>query len=309
MVLQRGFLFVIAVGCGSVTGASTPSPDAESSPADAQRECDPGKPFDAPTIVANINDADRDEFAFLADDLTIYLASQRVNGSGSMDLYVATRPTVASPFKNPTSIVNMNSSATEQAPCLGLDELTMYYTFVSAIGPTGDIYATTRGGVVSAFFAGDAVAQVNSGDDEGDPFVTAGDAMLYFSSNRPGAGHSYDIYSASRRSDGSFDLPQPASELNTTVDEGHPVLTADGLTIYWASKRTDGGSQGETDIWTASRSSTSEPFGNIARVPELNSAYRDAPDWISSDGCKIYIETTRPGGPGGTDIWEAVKPR
>ena len=292
------FLLSLAInGCGSVSY----EPDA----ATEARSCDSAKPFGAPTVVPNINSSAGELGAVVADARTIYWASQR---AGTYDLYLATRTSQASSFTNPTPIIGVNGTGTELMPSLSSDGLTMYYVFAAAGGGNGDIYATKRVDVASAFSLGTAVAQINLASDDGDPFVTTDSANLYFVSNRAGGVGSFDIYMAVERSDGSFDLPQPVSELNTAELESHPVLTADGLTIYWSSSRTDGGAQGQTDIWTATRVSKSERFGSPVRVPELNSDYEDAPTWIAPDGCRIYLQTNRPGGLGDWDIWEAVKP-
>jgi hypothetical protein len=209
---------------------------------------------------------------------------------------------------NAMPITSVNGSGTEQGPSLTGDELTMYYIFSATLGGNGDIYATKRASVASSFLLGTAVAQINLASDDGDQFVAADDSILYFASNRPGGAGSYDIYKAVRGNDGSFDLPQSVPELNTAEIEGHPMLTADGLTIYWTSTRADGGAQGEGDIWTATRSSTSALFGTPTPVRELNSNRNDSPTWISADGCRIYLATDRIGGPGASDIWEAAKP-
>jgi hypothetical protein len=306
------FLLSITVGCGGVASMT----DAEVSPIDvsvdvpidAPRTCDPTKPFGSPTVVPNINSSGRDEFATLTDDLTIYWASNRTGGAGSMDLYLATRASHASSFMNPTPLASVNGAGTEQAPSLPGDELTMYYAFSDVVGGNGDIYATKRANIASAFLPGTPVAQLNLASDDGDPFVTANGSILYFVSNRPGGTGSYDIYKAVRRNDGSFDLPHPVSELNTPDLDAHPMLTADGLTIYWTSTRAHGGAQGEGDLWSATRSSISEPFVNPTPVRELNSDHNDSGTWIAPDGCRIYLATDRLGDAGGSDIWEAAKP-
>lgn len=300
IALMLFFVSPTVAGCGTVSNG--PGSGGE------ERDCDPAKPFGPPTVTPNINSSVGDANAFLADDLTIYWASQRAGGAGSYDLYLATRASQASSFANPTPITGVNTSGTEQALSLSGDGLMMYYAFAAVAGANGDVYATKRVDVASVFSVGTAVAQINLASDDGDPFVTADSASLYFASNRAGGAGSYDMYVALRRSDGSFDLPQLVSELNTAELDGHPVLTADSLTIYWASTRTDGGAQGGADIWTATRFSVREQFGSPIRVSELNSDYGDAPTWIAPDGCRIYLQTDRPGGLGASDIWEATKP-
>ena len=259
-------------------------------------------------MVPNINSPSDDYGTELADDLTLYFGSNRPGGGGA-DLYVATRSSPSSSFTTPQGLSGINTSNTELWPRLTHDRLTLYYVqYLTPASGVGDIFVTSRSSVAAAFAPGVALAQVNvAASDEGDPFLWRDGEVLYFVSNRTGTLGPYDIYVSTRRTDGSYGTPQAVSEINSTGWETTPVLTQDGLRLYWGSDRTDGGATSR-DTWTATRSSTSAPFGNLARVTELNSDYIDYPNWISPDGCKIYITTTRPGGPGSQDIWEATRP-
>jgi streptogramin lyase len=290
-------------GAGGGTGGDAAGGGGGTGGTMVTRPCDPMKPFGAPTPVPNVNSSSQDNGAELADDLTLYFGSDR-GGGGRADIYVATRASASSSFATPQEL-GLNGAYTALWPRLTRDELTMYYVYYASSSSGGDIYVTSRSSVAVAFAPGAAVAQVNQAD-EGDLFVWQDGEALYFVSNRAGGVGGYDIYVATRRTDGSYATPQPVSELNSTAEESNPVVTQDGLRIYWASNRADGDPAG--DIWTATRSSTSAPFGGLVPVTELNSTYADWPSWISPDGCKIYITTTRPGGPGGQDIWEASRP-
>jgi hypothetical protein len=76
-------------------------------------------------------------------------------------------------------------------------------------------------------------------------------------------------------------------------------LTADELTIFWQSARPDG--TGAIDIWTASRSTTDQPFGNIRELSELNTVNNDGGPCISPDGLTLFFNCMyRAGGDEGT---------
>jgi len=127
-------------------------------------------------------------------------------------------------------------------------------------------------------------------------------------SERPGGAGSFDIYVSTRTGNGSYGPPQLVPGINWQGYDVAAVVTSDGLTIYWGSNRGTGDPiQGE-DVWRATRSTTSAAFGNVAEVPELNSAFNEHPKWISPDGCTLYLTSERPGGQGGRDIWEARRP-
>jgi hypothetical protein len=85
------------------------------------------------------------------------------------------------------------------------------------------------------------------------------------------------------------------------------VASADGRWLYFASSRAGGGAKGELDIWVAHRVDLASPFGAPVNVAELNTASADRPSWISSDGCRMYLTSTREGGLGALDVWRAER--
>jgi len=294
-----------SAGCGSV--ANEPQRDAAvEPPADAALpdstvapRCDPTKSFGQPTPVPNINSTARDQGAQLVDDLTLYFGSDR---SGSAGLYVATRSSPTSPFSTPVALSAINMTGAASGPALTGDGLTMYYAVASA-QTLGDIYVTARADKGAMFPAGTPVTQVNSPTEDLDPFITADGAALYFDSARGTT--ALHLYTAVRRTDGSFDVPQALTNLNTNAVDGHPVVSRDGLTIYWSSTRTDGGAQGGTDMWMATRPSTADTFVTPTRVPALSSISNESVSWIAPDGCVAYLQSDRTGS---ADIWVAVRP-
>jgi hypothetical protein len=63
-------------------------------------------------------------------------------------------------------------------------------------------------------------------------------------------------------------------DLNTPWVDGCPIASPDGLSLYLASNRPGG--KGGLDLWVATRSSTSDPWGAPVNLPEpINSAADD----------------------------------
>jgi Tol biopolymer transport system component len=96
-------------------------------------------------------------------------------------------------------------------------------------------------------------------------------------------------------------IPGTSSELNTTANEGYPILSPDGLSVYIVSDRAGG--NGALDIWVASRASTDDPWG----APEnlglpVNSG---ANDWSPTPvpGHGLFFVSGRAGGCGLDDIY------
>lgn len=81
------------------------------------------------------------------------------------------------------------------------------------------------------------------------------------------------------------------------------MVSADELHIYFG--RLIGGTN--YDIYEASRSTTSDGFGEATPVPGLaDPTYNELPSWISADGCELYLSTNM--GVAGQDLYVATRP-
>jgi Tol biopolymer transport system component len=106
----------------------------------------------------------------------------------------------------------------------------------------------------------------------------------------------------------SFAPPAPVENVHQPATISNlPVVSADGLWLYFASSRGGGGAQGELDIWVSHRDSLTSPFAAPVVVTELNTPSSDRPSWISTDGCRMYLTSSRAGGLGNLDVWRAER--
>lgn len=137
------------------------------------------------------------------------------------------------------------------------------------------------------------VASSPSADDR-QPFVVQ--SRIYFSSDRRG---DFGIFEASFGS-----IATRIAELDTPGAEGHPVLTADGLVIFFSSDRPGG--RGGKDVWVAVRPTLSSPFGTATNVSDVNADGDDAPSFLSVDRCRLYFTRTIGGLP---YLYVAERPR
>ena len=96
-----------------------------------------------------------------------------------------------------------------------------------------------------------------------------------------------------------FDAPVPVSELASSSRTDNPTLTGDLLEIYFTSDR----DSGNGDVWSATRVSSSAPFGTPAPVTAVNSDGFETSSAISADGLTLWFGSDRAGGAGGVDIW------
>ncbi len=91
----------------------------------------------------------------------------------------------------------------------------------------------------------------------------------------------------------------PVAELNTGDPEVGPALSADGLTVYFA--RRPGSAY---QIFTASRPTTSLPFGTTAVVPELDTTGDDVSPFLAGSGLEIYWTSKDASD---ADIWRGTR--
>ena len=80
--------------------------------------------------------------------------------------------------------------------------------------------------------------------------------------------------------------------------DNRPSVTHDGKTIFWDSFRY--GSLGGPDIWYATRSTTSEQWGDAIQLSQLNSAANDTRPYVSWDGETMIISAAN-------DLWISTR--
>jgi hypothetical protein len=82
-------------------------------------------------------------------------------------------------------------------------------------------------------------------------------------------------------------------------DAWSPDISADGLSIYFASSR---GGYGQDDIWVAMRTTINDPWGEPVNLgPNVNSSSIDSFPSISTDGLTLFF------GRGGTTMWATTR--
>jgi hypothetical protein len=274
---------------------------------DAAPPCDTSKPFGALVALAELN-TEADDWAehLSADELTIAFASKRGTDGGAAELWIAGRGARTAPFDPPIRVSFAGLGVNTWDPALSPDGLTLY--FVSDPNAIDAIYVATRSDTSAAFGTPTPVSALDTAGSIYDPCVTLDGAEMWLTSNRADAG-TRDIYRSTITPQG-FGVPVAETEVNSGTSEQKPGLTADRLTLFWASVRGDGGAKADYDIWAARRTSVSAPFGELAPVDELNSASNDLTGWVSADGCRLYVSSDRPdAGAGGLDMYVAERPR
>jgi len=150
---------------------------------------------------------------------------------------------------------------------------------------------------------------VNSSAMDAHPSMSPDGLTLFFMSTRSGGWGGYDLWVTSRVS--VFASWEPPVNLGPTVNSGHndlaPAISADGLSLYFASERPGG--CGRRDIWVTTRVTRDDPWAPPVNFGlPVNSSYADGRPCISADGLSLFFTSwDRPGGFGQGDLWVTTR--
>jgi len=197
-----------------------------------------------------------------ADQLTLYLHSDTRPGSGSADIWVATRPDVTSDFSGPRLLPNVNSTASDFDANVSADGLSLY--FVSSRAPQTPIWVARRNSTAEDFGAptNDEFAQIHSHFNfnqwdigVGGLYISPDERTLYiYVEDDVNQSPSRQLWVSTRSSKRDpFGPPGQSAFVNIHSGGGAeaPSVSRDGNEIFFGSGRSGG--QGSDDIWRATR--------------------------------------------------------
>jgi hypothetical protein len=139
-----------------------------------------------------------------------------------------------------------------------------------------------------AFDQGTAIATTSSTSYERDPFVSADELTLWFSSG--GANSQGDVFVAVRSSIGDpFGSPVRDDAFSTSGGAESKMSMTSARTFAVFASNMSGGSGG-TDIWERSRPNANAAWGQIGRthVMGLETSSSELDPFVSPDGLHIY---------------------
>ena len=259
-----------------------------------------------PTVNSSSYDSD---MSISADGLSLYFTSDRPGGSGSYDIWVATRETTQDPWGEPVNLgPTVNSSDWDHTPFISGDGSTLYFSS-NRPGGSGhvDIWFTTRTTISDPWSTSvNLGSTINSSDADAAVNISLDGLSLCFNSTRPGGYGAQDLWE-STRSATSDPWGEPVN-LGPTVNSPDwdyvPALSADGLSLFFCSyKRPEG--EGNDDIWLTTRETTDDLWAEPVNLgPAVNSSSGEAAPSISVDGSTLYFGSNRSGGSGKVDIWQ-----
>lgn len=244
----------------------------------------PGAAFMGSTVVQGVT--------FSQNASTAYVSSKA--SSASYDIYLATLNADGS-LAALNTIPSFNGSNDERSPSLSADGLRLYLTKMNQnAGWSNDLAVATRLSTNEPFQPPQFLANLTSGGlntslHDQDPFLFG--AQLYFASEHPS--EIRELYVATVNGN-SYSNVTALSSVNDAQEEDYrPVLSPDGLKLYFASTRPGIGGDNDGDIWVASRTATNAQFTNVTNIPALNTSNLEFPVAVSPDGCTLFFASNR----------------
>lgn len=183
----------------------------------------------------------------------------RKYGMGDCDIFI-------SKIKNDTIIATnyypntLSTPVWESSPCINIDGTRIYFASNRTIGSKNknnldlNLFYSDWDPVVKAFAQPIELSDLNTYKSEISPFICPDDVTIIFASKgwKPNYG-GYDLYvSRYDPTTKKWSTPENLGEsINTSEDDMFPFLTADGLTLYFSSKRKNPKNYGDLDIFKA----------------------------------------------------------
>jgi hypothetical protein len=278
------FALVLLCGCDQLFGVlrvNTASPvDASSDgrgedalatdAADAAVDALALGPWAAPTMVPGNLLETGDDPSFTENGLQLFYGLNQ-------DIKVRSRASTMDSWGAPTVSNASAPGADDAAPKVSADGLRLYFASKRA-NPVLVLFVARRNAPTDAWMTPTAITELAGTVDTVGPTVTADETVIVFA-------RSGDLHIATRASASvSWGPPAPLDELNTMATDGAPMVSPDGLTLYFTSNRA-----GDTDIYVASRVSRAQRFDPPLRIGELASTNAEQDPWVSSDQRRIYF--------------------
>lgn len=172
--------------------------------------------------------------------LTIFFASERTGAGtlGKEDVWTATRPARDVAWGNFTLLTQLNSSSNDSAASPSADLLELVMHSKRSDGTHYNLYRSVRSSIMEAWPPPAEIEELNMPPESSNPMLTNDRLTIYFDSNRDDATVQSQLYVAHRPTKTSkFDTATPLDEVNGTLDDRDPWISADEKTLYFSSDR------------------------------------------------------------------------
>jgi Tol biopolymer transport system component len=289
--MYRKSLFIGGTALAAAAAVAMPSFGDWSGPANLESLPDSSSALNTPAV---------DGCASLSrDGLTIVFNSNR-NGT-DFDLFMATRSSKSEGFGNPERLPAPVNTSDNEACATIANGNTLYFSS-DRDDPAYDIYVTRRGpkGWSTPVNLGPNINREGWLDETPDFYEDEqGREVMVFSRRSGAEGNIYQSIDG-----GPASLVQGGP--HSSASDNRPSVTHDGKTMFFDSDRAGG--LGGPDLYYATRSDTSEPFGPAIHLGSLSSPGFDARPYVSWDGTTLTFSSNRTGSTSpAPDIWFATR--
>jgi hypothetical protein len=194
-------------------------------------------PFGTPTLLPfSVVGSSEETPRFSVNDKTLYFASDRAGGAGSLDIYKVTRQNATQPWGTPALVPGPNTAALEKwfMPCA------MNGDYIVVQG--GDLAAGTVNGPAPT-----VITELSSPQAETGTFLTSDCLTIYFASTRSGTNALYASHRTSTTT--AWETPTAVIDFASTGGaQEDPWVAADGRTFVFASN-----ASGSKDVYISVR--------------------------------------------------------
>lgn len=215
--------------------------------------------------------------------------------------------------EDPVALNEINSQYDDFAPSITADGFTLYFTSrrpgtnrkqVIESGDYGeDLFKSVRDSAGHWSKPMALPPPLNSGDDEGSATVSAdGQSMFISLARRPDGVGDCDIYRSDLVGDQWTNPKNMGRPLNSPNWDAQPSVTADGLTMYFSSRRSDSMDSSE-DIYVTHKNTDGSwtPPHNLGEP--VNTRFNESSPFISADGRTVYFSSNGHPGFGNMDLF------
>ena len=201
----------------------------------------------------------------------------------------------------------VNSSEHDDTPSITADGLELYFMSYRLNGyPDGDLFVSTRETTQDTWGVPVRLGPTINATGEFHPDISSDGLELYFMSFRSAPPNGGALW-VTRRTTRDHDWGEPENLgrfFSGGARENSPAISSDGLELYLSDAGDD-----QRDLWMISRSSVSDPWGQLVNLgPTVNSSADEGCPSISSDSRMLFFYSERSGGLGDRDIWVASRP-
>jgi hypothetical protein len=280
---------------GAVADSSLPRDDAspDASP-DAAPRCDPAKAFGAPVLVSSLASPGIDIGARLAvgETLVFFMHAD----TPPAHLFLAQRAMPSGEFGARAQDPVLNTANDDSYnPSPTRDGLTVYFLSDrdDLVNRTLSLFVGTRPSLASTF----TVTKITTVPaDLAQTYLTPSGSALYYTTGSK--------IVRSPIVSGAVGAPV---DVGLPKDAATPAVSPDELTLYFSLLKN---APNDWDIFMATRTSTADAFGSFAPIDSVNTTAEDRPNWVSEDGCELWLASkiVLDGGTDQGDIYVAKKP-